>query len=35
MASSGDSSEEDDSHFDRVINALYDEVIAREECGSH
>ena len=35
MASSGDSSEEDDSHFDRVINALYDEVIAREECGLH
>lgn len=36
MASSGDSSEdEDDSHFDYVINALYAEVIAREECGSH
>ena len=36
MASSGDSSEEeDDGHFDYVINALYAEVTAREECGSH
>ena len=35
MASSGDSSEvKDDSHFDHVTNALYTEVIAREECGS-
>ena len=25
----------DDSHFDYVINTLYAEVIAREECGSH
>ena len=36
MASSGDSSEvKDDSHFDHITNALYAEVTAREEHGSH